>query len=189
MTPREALVSLNLATGVGSVRLRKLLEYFGTPQEAVSASVRALMSVDGIGEQIANQIVSVKKADVDDEFRQAEGLGVSIITCLDPEYPLNLKQIADPPIVLYVKGALREKDVAGIAIVGSRQASVYGRINAQCFARQLAACGVTIISGLARGVDTCAIWGRWSDTEGRWLLSEADSSISIRKRTQAWLNG
>ena len=90
------------------------------------------------------------------ELDSAWRAGLRIMTIDDQDYPQNLKNIIDPPIVLYVKGALKQEDAFGIAIVGSRQASFYGLSCAEDFATRLSERGFTIISGMARGIDTRA---------------------------------
>ncbi len=154
MTKFEALVSLNLVGEIGSIRLRKLLEFFDKPENILRASCEKLRRVCGIGEKIAAKINSIKKEALDKELKLAKKLNLKIITQDDSEYPKNLKNIYDPPITLYVKGKLEEEDEFGIGIVGSRRASIYGLMSAQRFAFQLSAKGFTIVSGMASGVDT-----------------------------------
>jgi DNA processing protein len=156
MTKLEALVSLNLVTDIGGIRLHKLLEFFEKPENIFKAPLEKLMAVSGIGEKIAHQVRSLKKEDLDKELALVKKYGLKIFTQEDKEYPENLKNIPDPPIVLYVKGELREEDKFSIAIVGSRRASFYGLENAQRFARDLSQNGFTIVSGMARGIDTYA---------------------------------
>jgi DNA processing protein len=156
MTQFEALVSLNMVLDIGSIRLKKLLEFFGKPENILKASAEKLISVSGIGEKIAQQVTSLKKEDLDRELTLAKKYGLKILTPEDKDYPENLKNIYDPPIVLYVKGELKPEDNFSLAIVGSRRASFYGLTNAQKFAADLSAKGFTIISGMARGIDTYA---------------------------------
>ena len=156
MTHLEALVSLNMVYEIGSIRLKKLLEAFGKPENILNASVYKLKMVSGIGEQIASKVASLKKQDISKEFLSVEKLGLKIITLEDSDYPENLKEISDPPIVLYVKGELKAEDKLGVGIVGSRRATFYGLQKAQEFASGLCAQGFTIVSGMARGVDTQA---------------------------------
>ena len=156
MTQAEALVSLNFTSDIGSIRLKKLMEYFGKPENILKAKPKKLMAASGIDGKIAAKIVSVKKEDLDREFSLARKHGIKIITQEDSGYPENLKYIPDPPIVLYVKGELKEEDRFGIAIVGSRRASFYGLSLAEKFAFELAENGLTVISGMARGIDTRA---------------------------------
>ncbi len=152
----EALIALNMVGDIGTIRLKKLLEYFGTPENILKAPEERLRQAFGIGEKIARKICSLKKEDVDKELALAKKLGLKIITIEDNDYPEDLKNIPDPPIVLYLKGELRPEDKLAIGIVGSRRASFYGLSNAGKFAYELSARGFTVISGMARGIDTAA---------------------------------
>jgi DNA processing protein len=154
MTDLEALIGLNLILDIGSIRLKKLLEFFDTPENILKAAPNKLIAVSGIGEKIAHKIHSLKKDDIDKELTLAKKLGLKILTLDDKDYPENLKNIYDPPIVLYVKGELKEEDKLAIGIVGSRRASFYGLTKAEEFAFALADKGFTIVSGMARGIDS-----------------------------------
>jgi len=156
MTQLEALVSLNMVGEIGGIRLKRLLQFFGKPENILKAPLEKLMAVSGIGQEIANKIHSLKKEDLDKEFALAQKFDLKIITQDDKDYPENLKNIPDPPIVLYVKGELKEEDKFSIAIVGSRRASFYGLSSAEKFACDLSDKGFTIVSGMARGIDTSA---------------------------------
>jgi DNA processing protein len=156
MTSLEALVALNMAGSIGSSRLDKLLEYFIRPQDIFNASVSELIRVSGIGENLAGRIHSFKKEDLEKELKAAAKLDLKIITITGAGYPENLRNIPGAPIVLYVKGEIRPEDNFAIGIVGSRQASFYGLSTAEKFASELSAQGFTIVSGMARGVDTSA---------------------------------
>ncbi|MDD4894931.1 MAG: DNA-processing protein DprA [Candidatus Omnitrophica bacterium] len=159
MTHFKALIGLNMFCGIGSTRLNQLLRYFGKPENILNAPVNELAQIPGIGLKIAEKISSLKEKDIDEEFDLAEKHKLKIITIGDEDYPDSLKQIPDPPIVLYVKGALKSQDKSGIAIVGSRRASLYGLSCAEKFAYDLSGRGITIVSGLARGIDTLAHQG------------------------------
>ncbi|MDD5156191.1 MAG: DNA-processing protein DprA [Candidatus Omnitrophica bacterium] len=152
----EALVGLNMVAGIGSIRLRKLLEFFGSPENILKAPAEKLMAVSGIGEKTASQICSLKGEDLDIEFASAKKHCLKIISLEDTDYPENLKNISDPPIILYVKGTLKPEDKFALGIVGSRRASFYGLSSAQKFAADLSSRGFTIVSGMARGIDTYA---------------------------------
>jgi DNA processing protein len=156
MTELEALIGLNLVMDIGSIRLKRLLECFGTPQNILAASRDKLTSVGGIGEIIASKIVSLDKKDIDRELSLAGKLKLNILTASSAAYPQNLKFINDPPIVIYIKGLMLPRDNLAIAMVGSRRASFYGLTCAGKFAEELAASGFTVISGMARGIDTAA---------------------------------
>ena len=153
----RGLVALNMVPKVGSVKARLLLQHFGSPEKVLEASESALKHVEGISEKTAQSIVKWREyVNVDDELAKAQKVGLRIVTFLDEEYPANLKEIYDPPIILYVKGRLESQDKYSIALVGSRRATLYGRETAQKLAYQLARNSFTVVSGLAYGIDTAA---------------------------------
>lgn len=156
MTRTQALVGLNMVPDIGSTRLSKLREVFGTPENIFKADYEQLIRIFGIGEEIALKITSFKQGELDKEFKLAKERGLKIITLEDKDYPDNLKDIPGAPIVLYVKGELKQDDKFSIGIVGSRRASFYGLTSAEKFAYALSEKGLTIISGMARGIDTYA---------------------------------
>lgn len=163
MDSREALIALNLLPEIGPVRLSKLLHFFGEPQKILSASRQALMSVDGVGDKASAQILQWNKIiELDAELRRIEKFRCTILIQDDESYPSLLRQIYDPPHVLYVKGVVSEIDNCSIAIVGTRQSTLYGRQMAQKLAGQLAASGVTVVSGGARGIDSASHEGALS---------------------------
>src|SRR5215468_686579 len=160
MESREALVALNLIEHVGPVRVRQLLEHFGQPENILQASRRQLLQVQGIGEETADAIVTwEKKVDLTAELKRAAEFGARILIQSDADYPELLRQLYDPPIVLYVKGTLNPKDKNSVAMVGSRMTTHYGTEVARKLAYQLAYLGVTVVSGGARGIDTAAHQG------------------------------
>ena len=160
MEPREAFVALNLIEGVGPVRVRQLLGHFGDAPAILRASKAALLQVRGIGEDTAESISKWESTvDLSGELQRVRDYGCRVVMHDDEEYPALLRQIYDPPIVLYVKGALTARDKNPIAIVGSRQVTSYGLETARRFAYQLAYVGVTVVSGGARGIDTAAHQG------------------------------
>jgi len=143
--------------GVGPVRLRALREQFGTPEAILSASKQELMRVDGVGEDVARNIVGWRESiDLDAELKRIEAANIHLVTCDEVEYPKNLREIYDPPLVLYVRGRLKEGDVLAVGVVGSRRTTLYGQDMARKLAFQLARLRVTVVSGLARGIDTAA---------------------------------
>lgn len=148
-------IQLNMIPGVGPLRFYTLLRYFGSPERVLSASQKELSNIRGIGEIIAKQIIENKETiKVDEELEKIEKQGVTVLTLQSEDYPKNLLSIFDPPPVLYVKGRLKPEDRFAIGMVGSRIASSYGRTIAKQLCTQLVAKGITIISGLARGIDT-----------------------------------
>jgi DNA processing protein len=160
VTENEACIALNMLPKMGPVRLRKLLEVFETPQRILNARPAELRAVEGIGNDVADSIVRwEEKVDLGTELRRVEELGVHVITQRSHEYPKSLREIHNPPIVLYVKGEITERDDHAIGIVGSRRASHYGLESAKKLSYQLAYAGMTVVSGLARGIDTAAHQG------------------------------
>jgi DNA processing protein len=162
MDAREALVALNLIEGVGPIRVRQLLEHFGEASAILNASHQELLRVRGIGEDTAKAIAGREQARLTAELKRIEDFGCQIIIQSDPEYPELLKQIYDPPVVLYVKGKLLPKDKNSIAMVGSRMTTHYGMEIARKLAYQLAYLGVAVVSGGARGIDSAAHQGALS---------------------------
>jgi DNA processing protein len=150
----EALVSLNLLPQIGSVRLNGLLKHFGEPRAIFKASRQDLVLL--LGQRIGESIVSFDFKFLEDDLVLAKKSGIKIITFFDQDYPLALKEIPGAPIVLYVSGSIIAQDNLAIGIVGSRRASLYGLSHAEKFAIWLSAEGITIVSGMARGVDTYA---------------------------------
>ncbi len=163
MDSREALIALNLIEHVGPVRVRQLLEHFGEAPKILGASKQQLLHVRGIGEETAEAISTWEKAvDLAGELKRITDYGCHVLTQADADYPELLRQIYDPPIVLYVKGALGAKDKNAVAMVGSRMTTHYGIEVARKLAYQLAYVGVTVVSGGARGIDTASHQGALS---------------------------
>jgi DNA processing protein len=159
----ENWLRLIRADGVGSTTFAKLLKHFRSVDRVLGASVSELAKVNGIGFKTAERIArSTDKFNTKKELAMAAKLGVWIINAADKRYPPALKQIYDPPPVLYIKGTLERADSLAIAIVGSRRHSTYGAEQASRFAHMLASAGFTIVSGMARGIDTAAHRGALS---------------------------
>ena len=150
-------MALNLLPDIGPVRIRNLLSRFGSAQAVLAATQADLSQVDKVGFKAANNIIRWRDLiDLDGELRRIDQFGANIVTTDDSEYPALLRQIYDPPPVLYVRGTLRPEDAYAIAMVGTRQSTLYGRQTAERLARQLAASGVTVVSGGARGIDSAS---------------------------------
>ena len=155
-------VALKWVEGVGNVGFKALLEAFGTPQKVFEAPLSMIKAVPGIGDKTAPQIKSFKDwKKVEKELECADRTGVSIVTSQDPLYPSQLLSTYDYPAFLYVKGHLKEDDV-NVAVVGSRTASTYGKFTTERLCRELVLRGITVISGLARGIDSAAHRGALS---------------------------
>jgi DNA processing protein len=163
MDSREALVALNMIEHVGPVRVRQLLEHFGEASRILNASKQQLLHVRGIGEETAESIATWEKTiGLKAELQRISDAGCEIVIQTDAHYPELLREIYDPPIVLYVKGQLVAKDKNSVAMVGSRMTTHYGIEVARKLAYQLAYVGVTVVSGGARGIDTAAHQGALS---------------------------
>lgn len=157
MTELESLVALNMIEGLGPITVKRLLERFGSAGQALRASEAELRGVEGLRpEALARIRRGIKQADVAEEMEKAGRAGIALVPMSDQAYPELLKQIYDPPPLLYVRGTLSHADRHAVAIVGSRRCSHYGVSCAERLASQLAARGFTVVSGMARGIDTAA---------------------------------
>jgi DNA processing protein len=141
---------------IGSVRAGRLLAHFGSMEAAWRAGAGQLRAA-GIDQGSVSSIIAEREAiSPDDEIERLDKAAVKAYTWEDPEYPARLKEIDDKPPVLYVRGDLSPDDEVAVAVVGTRKATPYGRQAAEHFATDLAANGVTVVSGLARGIDAVA---------------------------------
>ena len=166
----ESLVALNLTGLVGAALHRRLCERFGSARSALRAPQSELKRVQGIGDLTSAAIVEQSRSGAAAvEIEQAAAEGVTILAHGGPGYPAALSTLHDPPLVLYVRGSLEERDLLGVGLVGSRQATPYGMRQAARFGGELAEIGVTVVSGLARGIDTEAHMGALRSKEGRTL--------------------
>ncbi len=159
MSQTELLALLQLwhTPGIGSGRLRKLLSRFQTAENVLRVSVRELTQVDGIDQVLAGNIKHNRETDFGEQQLSLVAKHQShLIHYWDADYPALLKTISDPPVFLFVHGAKACLALQQIAVVGTRNPSSYGRLMAEKFARELAAHGFGVVSGLARGVDTWA---------------------------------
>ncbi|OGO39806.1 MAG: DNA protecting protein DprA [Chloroflexi bacterium RBG_16_57_8] len=149
-------VGFTMVPGIGRVRLGQLESHFGNVEIAWKASPSELKR-SGLDSGSVKSIVSTRPGiDLDAEMEKMERFGVKAFTCNDPDYPARLKEIYDYPPVLYVRGSIISQDEWCMAIVGTRRATVYGRQVTEEFVTDLARSKITIVSGLARGVDTVA---------------------------------
>ena len=142
--------------GIGRVKLAHLTKQFGSIKNAWEAPVSVLRNI-GIDSKTLKYLDSYRHTiDLDDEIARMKKLGVRAITYHDKEYPSRLKKIYDYPPVLYVKGSFVPEDELSLAVVGTRRASAYGRQVTDELVTELARNKITIISGLARGIDSIA---------------------------------
>lgn len=155
MDDRAWWLGLHLVPGVGRITFKRLVGYFGHPRDVMRATTGQLLRVSGIGPKLAQAITTFQAGiEVERELRAAEAAGCQIIPQEGEGYPPLLKAIEDPPPVLYVKGDVEELSAPGIAVVGSRHPSTYGQVVADRLARGLVEAGITVVSGLARGIDS-----------------------------------
>jgi len=154
-----AWLMLQAIDGVGDRTLLKLVQAFGSPKAVLAAEPDELIQV-GCSPNLAESVRRGPPPNVfpqiDRQIRTVERLKIGLITFFDPSYPARLKAIPDPPPLLYVSGALSAHDEVAVGIVGGRRATASGRIITEEIAKELAAGGVTIVSGLARGIDAAA---------------------------------
>ncbi len=149
-------VGFNRAKGIGPARLRALIQHFGNVETAWKAPAEALRQT-GLDERTLNSLLATRSTcDLNAALHAIEQAGAHVVLFADDDYPPLLRQIPDPPPLLYVKGTLEKADHQAIAIVGTRLATDYGRTMAQQIAATLAQAGLTIVSGLARGIDVAA---------------------------------
>ncbi len=155
---REARLLFNLTETLGPVRFARLVERFGSAVAALRAGAMAWTEVEGFGAKAGDYFVELEKAlpGLPIETANAARAGARVLCALDEEYPDAFRRLRDAPPVLYVWGALTPVDTMGIALVGSRRPSTYGTAVAERLAREFAQAGVTVVSGLARGVDGAA---------------------------------
>ena len=156
MSARKYWLGFSAVSGVGPIRVRALLERFGDLERAWHASENELRAAGLDRRAIANLLRARATQDLDALEAQLEALGASAITLQDADYPALLKEIPDAPPVLYVKGTLQAADRWAVAFVGTRRATVYGREMTRRLVEPLVGAGITIISGLALGIDAVA---------------------------------
>lgn len=154
---RHLWLGLSMAPRISPRRLKQLLPAFNADVSALWYAPASDLEAAGLERRAVSEFIAFRsKINLDEHWRKINVAGVHVFFWPDEEYPPLLAQIEDPPVALYVRGSLTQTDQLALAIVGARKASAYGREVAQLFARKLAERGVTIISGLAHGVDAAA---------------------------------
>jgi len=175
----EKWLKLIRADGVGPATFARLIGHFGSIDSVLAASVAELAGIDGIGPKTAEKIAGTRNNfDAKSEIELARKLGVWIINLQDRRYPPVLKRIDDPPPVLYIRGSLTKADNLAVAIVGSRRCSLYGQEQASRFGHLLSSAGFTIVSGMARGIDTAAHQGALS-ASGRTIAVQGCGLVNV----------
>lgn len=162
-------LALNNIPELGPVTIKKMWDHFGDIEKVWGAKESEIMGIEGINRKAAMAFIEQRaKADPEEQLAMVNKNKVSVLTLEDGDYPPNLKNIYDPPPVLYIKRELKKTDEKALAIVGTRRASSYGLEIAKRLAFELAGMGITIVSGLASGIDTAAHKGAL-EAKGRTL--------------------
>ena len=152
----KSLIHLNLIPGIGNYTIRRLLAAFGSAEKSLAATSAELAQIDGLTPDVRQQLIDGRsRAPLAQELELIEQHQCHIVTFNDESYPPLLKQIHDPPALLYIIGEFLIQDTPSIAIVGSRSPTEYGKTTSQQLSYQLAERGMTVVSGFARGIDTC----------------------------------
>jgi DNA processing protein len=154
--PRQYWVAFSLVKGIGAVRFQALLDFFGDPQIAWNAPTEALKEA-GLSEKVIENLVKLRSSvNLDKVWEQLGSKGINVLIKTDEGYPRRLRDLDQPPPVIYLVGELKSEDEWSVAVVGTRRVTGYGRQVAEDVAGTLARNGITVISGLARGVDSIA---------------------------------
>ncbi len=166
MSDQKYWLGFSLVSEIGAKRLSLLQNWFGELESAWTAT-EAQLQQSGLEKQpVANLLSTRKTMDLEAEMAKVHKAGAWLVTLIDDAYPAQLRKLPDAPPVLYIKGSLVPPDERALAIVGTRKATTYGRDAAHHFAKELAGNGVTVISGLAQGIDAAAHRGAL-DADGR----------------------
>ncbi len=156
-------LALNFVQGIGSVIFRRLVDRFRSPEAVFRATEKELLKVEGVSR---NLILEIQKGPHEKRVRKELALlnevGGKILTFHDELYPYRLREIYDPPPLLYLRGDLKKEDELAVAVIGSRKTTQYGRWMAEKISQDLSRHGITIVSGMARGIDSIAHWGALS---------------------------
>lgn len=154
---RQEMLRLTMVSGVGPRTRQDLLDHFGSAQAVLDAAPSELRRVPGVGAKLTSRIIAAREeVDIDAEVELCRQNEITILTQLDADFPRMLQEIHDPPGVLFLRGELRPEDALSVAIVGTRHATQYGLNQAERLAAALSRAGLTIVSGMARGVDAAA---------------------------------
>jgi DNA processing protein len=173
------LLRLSLIPGVGPRTRKALLEKFGSPKAVLAAAPSELREVQGVGPKLTGKIAGADgEVNVEAEIALCREHGIGILTELHDGYPRSLREIHDPPGVLFVRGEIKPDDALAVGIVGTRHGSQYGLRQAERLAGSLARAGLTIVSGLARGIDAAAHRGALA-AGGRTIAVLASGVLNI----------
>lgn len=186
MTKSHWLAFVSLP-GVGGATSRKLIERFGSVGAAFAASDAELARVPRLSADLVARLRSISMEAVEAELANLADEGLSVLTWDDADYPANLRPLTDAPPVLFVRGDLRQEDIAAVAIIGTREPTAQGSAAAELIACELAGRGLTVVSGLAIGIDTAAHRGALRASEGRTLAVPGSGLRAIHPRRNAAL--
>ena len=153
------LLLLSAVPGIGHNRIRTLVSKFGSPQKVLRATYHQLIATELIDATMAKRVLAIQSTQKEfarSQFELIRKHGVKIVTLWDKEYPKNLSRLYDPPAFLYTLGKIRDEDETALAIVGTRSPTHYGIAITETLTRELVSNGFTIVSGLARGIDSAA---------------------------------
>jgi len=157
---RCSWLALCMIRGLGNIACRNLLDRFGDPDRVFQATISELLNVEGIRKEVALDILARRyEGDPQKELKRTESHGARIITYSEAAYPKVLKEIYDPPMILYLKGMDIPGNITFIAMVGSRNATHYGLKAAEKIGQGIARRGLGVVSGMARGIDSASHWG------------------------------
>ena len=146
---------LSRIEGIGSITIKKLLDMYNTPKNIWKLTKKELINIKGIGKKAVSNILNEKyRKDLDKYLKYMEKYDIKIITIKDKQYPLKLKNIYDPPQILFAKGNTNILNDKSIAIVGCRECTTYGKVVAEDISYNLAKNNIRVISGMAKGIDT-----------------------------------
>lgn len=174
-----AQLRLQLVPGIGPRHQRTLLQYFETADRVLAASIGELEQVSGIGPKLAMQIHTARQStDAIEQWSACREHGFHLLQLGTDDYPKNLSEVEDAPLLLFCRGELQERDEMAVGIVGSRRCTVYGQQQAEKLARSLAMAGLTIVSGLARGIDAAAHRGALA-AGGRTIAVSATGLLNV----------
>lgn len=175
----RAGILLALTPEVGPILRSRLLERFGDAKSVLAASESDLQEVQGIGPKISRRIIHARhEVQLDAQLALVREHGLGVLLPSRADYPHMLKEIPDPPGVLFVRGAIEPADAMAVAIVGTRRATNYGKQQAERLAAGLVRAGVTVVSGLARGIDAAAHCGALQ-AGGRTIAVLASGVLNI----------
>jgi DNA processing protein len=176
-------LALHSVEGIGAVTYQKLLDKFGSPKEVFTAKKEAITSIPRLSKDKADEILAVneKMDNIDNLILRLDDLGVDILTIADQDYPALLRQVKNPPPIIYKYGQIQKQDERSIAIVGSRNANEKGLQIARGFGKRLAERGYTIVSGYAKGIDTESHLGAL-EGDGRTIMVLSTGMLHFKLR-------